>query len=116
MTETLSFPYPVMGSIRRPVGQGCGSCVHREYCQAFYWLYRYAQHPSKNNKAGEVLDEHLGIQCASWSNNPNDRITTVTQDDLDYNYRLGVTDAILTEPFRNGITDPVTGSDRQQTS
>jgi len=113
MTEQLSFPYPEMGTVRREPGQGCGSCVHRKYCQAFYWLYRYAQHPSKNNKAGEVLDEHLGIQCASWSNDPAQQIRTWTQGDLDYNYRLGETEKILVEPFGSGIDDPVTGSDRE---
>lgn len=105
----LSFPYPQIGTIKRPKGEGCSSCVHRVYCQAFYWYYRYAQFPSEDGK-NEHVNENLGTMCASWSDNINDRITTITQDDLDENYRLAAVDQILTEPFRNGITDPVTAS------
>lgn len=105
----LSFPYPQLGTIKRAFGEGCSSCVHREYCQAFYWYYRYAQFPSTTGK-GETVDDHLGIQCASWSDNINDRITTITQDDLDENHRLAAQEQILVEPFESGIDDPVTAS------
>lgn len=103
-----------MGTVRREPGQGCGSCVHRKYCQAFYWFYRNAQFPSRTGKAGEELDTHLGIQCNSWSNDPAQRITTWNQADLDYNEHWGETDPILIEPFSSGIDDPVTASDRDQ--
>ncbi len=104
----LSFPYPQMGSVLRNPGEGCSSCVHKEYCQAFYWMYRYEQLPSNSGKRTEGVDDHLGIQCASWSSDPAQRITTVTQDDIDENTRLAVTEAILIETFESGIDDPVT--------
>mgnify|MGYP006292359633 CR=1 FL=1 len=106
----LSFPYPKLGTIKRAPGEGCSSCVHREYCQAFYWLYRYAQYPSTTGKNTAGVNDHLGIQCASWSDNINDRITTWTQDDLEENERLAVEEQILIEPFSSGIDDPVTAS------
>jgi len=104
----LSFPYPELGSTIREPGQGCTSCVHSEYCTALYWLRRNVQEGFKAN----VPDERNGIQCASWSNNEDDRITTWTDDDEDENYRLSITDGILTEPNQN-ITDPVTGGRRR---
>ena len=104
----LSFPYPELGTIVRKYGQGCTSCVHKEYCTALYWLRRNVQEGQK----AIVPDEHNGIQCGSWSNNPNDRITTCTQDDIDENYRLSITEGILTEPNQN-ITDAVTGGRRR---
>jgi len=103
---TISFPYPQMGTVRRDPGQGCTTCVHNVYCQAYYWLRRYAIEPG--------MDDHLGIQCAEWSDDPAERITDITQADLDENDRLN-DDGILVEPFRNGITDPVTGNSRKFT-
>lgn len=111
---TMSFPYPKIGTLRRNAGEGCGSCVHRQYCQAFYWLYRNASNPSVSGKPGEVIDKYLGIQCESWSDNLNDRITTWNDDDLDFNDYYSIIDPILREPFDSGITDLVTGSDRDK--
>ena len=105
----LSFPYPVILPTARPFGQGCSTCVHRDYCTAFYWYYRYEQYPSETGKAGKVIDQHLGIACGSWSSNPADQIKTYTQDDLDENKRLA-DDDILVEPFREGFDDPVTAN------
>jgi hypothetical protein len=51
--------------------------------------------------------------CESWSDDENDRITEVTEDDLDENYRLAVTENILKEPFGSGIDDPVTAGRRE---
>jgi hypothetical protein len=104
----LSFPYPTTGTVIRPTGQGCSVCVHREYCTAFYWYYRDEQYPSEDNKAGKRIDNHLGLACNSWSQNEADRVTTISADDLAENERLGVTEKILVEPFRNGLTDQVT--------
>jgi hypothetical protein len=53
----FSFPYPVNGTVVRPVGQGCLSCVHKDYCMALYWFKRYMF---------KGPDDHNGIQCASW--------------------------------------------------
>ena len=108
----LSFPYPTTGATRQ-AGQGCSTCVHRDYCPAFYWYYRDEQYPSTDGKAGKRVDTHLGISCASWSSNPADIITTITPDDLAENQRLD-DDGILIEPFREGITDPVTADDHEQ--
>lgn len=91
----FSFPYPTNGAIKRPVGQGCLSCVHKGYCQAFYWLQRYTQ---------KGVDDHNGIQCNSWSNNVADIVTDVTQTDLDevdYIWDQG----IGSEANRSGMTD-----------
>jgi hypothetical protein len=52
----------------------------------------------------------MGIKCASWSDNPADEITTVSQNDLDENEYI-YNQCIGSEAKRNGITSPVTGSD-----
>lgn len=88
----ISFPDPILGSIKRPKGQGCLSCVHQNYCQSFYWFLRFTE-----NKP----DDYLGIQCASWSNNEIDRIIVANADDLALNARLN-NDGILTEPKSDG--------------
>lgn len=59
-----------------------------------------------------VDDPSLGRACASWSNNPADKVRTVNKRDLDeeeYMYNQG----IGSEANRNGITDAVTGSGRR---
>lgn len=71
----VSFPYPVEGTVVRPPGQGCLSCVHKTYCSAIYWLRR----------DDSRFDDHTGRACASWSNNPADIVTTVTEDDIEQN-------------------------------
>jgi hypothetical protein len=91
----FSFPYPVNAAEARPVGQGCLSCVHKDYCQALYWYKRYTF---------KGPDNHNGIQCASWSDNPADIVTAHNQRDLDeeqYIWEQG----IGSEPNRSGITD-----------
>jgi hypothetical protein len=101
----FSFPYPVLAASPRPPGQGCLSCVHKTYCPAMYWLRRY-------QIEGRTIDNHNGIQCASWSNNMADQVkTTPTEDDLDeedYMYIQG----LGSEPDRCGLTDAVTASNR----
>ncbi len=102
----FSFPYPSMGAVKRPVGQGCKSCIHRNYCPAMYWLARYGVE-------ARTIDDHNGIQCASWSNNMADQVkTTPTDDDLDeadYIYIHGTG----SEADRCGLTDAVTASNRE---
>lgn len=97
----FSFPYPVNGPVTRPVGQGCKSCTHSRYCMALYWFFRYTL---------REVDDHNGLACTSWSNNPADtNPPTPTQTDVDeenYMYVQG----IQSEPNRNGITDATTGS------
>jgi hypothetical protein len=110
----LSFPYPTMGSVRRDSGEGCSSCVHRQYCQAFYWFYRNDYLPSVTGKTGEEVDPYLGVQCNSWSKDEADRITTWNDDDLEYNDYYN-DEGILREPFDSGLTEPTTGSDRDNT-
>lgn len=96
----FSFPYPTNGTVTRPAGQGCSTCVHF-YCMALYWFKRYTLREP---------DNHNGIRCASWSNNPADQIKTPpTATDLaegDYIYEQ----AIGSEPTRNGMTDQTTGT------
>ena len=102
----FSFPYPGLAVSPRPVGQGCKSCVHRTYCPAMYWFRRYGIE-------GRTIDDHNGIQCASWSNNMADQVKTkATEDDLneaDYMFVQG----IGSEPDRCGLTDAVTASNRE---
>lgn len=107
--DNLTFPYPTTG-IPRKKGQGCASCVHTKYCQAFYWYYRYAQFPTTTGKNVDTIDEHLGISCNSWSDNENDRLDPISDGDKAYNERLAETEKILIEPFENGMTDPTTGN------
>ena len=72
----LTFPYPLIGTTNRPRGQGCVGCVHRTYCPAVYWFQRYGQREL-------TLDN--GRACQSWSTNSADKVTTVSQNDLDEN-------------------------------
>lgn len=91
----LSFPYPQMGTVKRPTGQGCQSCVHGSYCPALYWYKRFSDY---------ILDEHLGVQCASWSNQEVDRIVEASEGDKEYNERLN-DEGLLIEPSRNEDDD-----------
>ena len=69
----LSFPYPESGGEVRPSGQGCLSCVHKQYCPAYYWQRR----------RGAVIDSRFhGISCASWSDREEDVIKTKQYGDL----------------------------------
>lgn len=103
---SLSFPYPTLAATSRPVGSGCLSCVHRSYCPAIYWTRRYGIE-------GRTIDDHMGIQCASWSSNPSDQVKTPPTDDdllaeeLIYVYDTG------SEPDRCGLTDTVSGTSRR---
>lgn len=96
----LTFPYPLIGSVNRPRGQGCLSCVHQTYCPAVYWFYRYKQND---------LTEESGRACASWSDDPADKVTMVAQADLDENEYI-YNQGIGSEARRGGVTDPVTGN------
>ena len=80
---TVSFPYPEIGSVIRPPGQGCLSCVHKLYCPGIYW-YRTDE---------KKVDNYSGRACTSWSANPADIVKIVTNDDLSenqYEYETGV--------------------------
>jgi len=104
----LTFPDPVIGTIVRPKGQGCTSCVHNKQCRTFYWLRREMWVAT-----GREPDEILGVACTSWSNNPADVPTTPpTPEDLDYMNQLDE-EGIASEPDRNGIQDPVTAGPHQ---
>lgn len=103
---SLSFPYPKLALISRPPGQGCLSCVHKQYCPAFYWRRRYGEE-------GRTIDDYAGKQCSSWSSNMQDQVKTPpTEDDLneiDYMTLHG----IGSEPDRCGLTDTVSGTSRR---
>lgn len=102
----FSFPYPGTTTNVRPPGQGCIACVHKGYCPALYWFRRYGIE-------GKTIDDHNGIQCASWSNNLADQVKTPpTEEDLDEEYYM-VLQGVTSEPDRCGITDMVTGSPRK---
>lgn len=104
----LSFPYPVLGTVRRPLGQGCKVCVHRTYCPAVYWGRRYGTMEPLDDSWTGPTDAH-GIQCASWSSNPADMVTTVNQADLDENQYI-YEQGIGSEADRNGLTTPTTAT------
>lgn len=109
MTD-FSFPYPELGDTVRPPGQGCSSCVHSTYCMALYWFRRGGD--SRGFEQQPVDDPNLGRACASWSNDPSDKVTTVNDRDREeeeYIYNQG----IGSEANRNGITAPVTGTSRR---
>lgn len=110
MTQPFSFPYPVLQATPRPVGQGCNTCVHTTYCPALYWFRRGGD--SRGFKEEPVDDRHMGIQCASWSNNPADMVKTVNERDLDENQYIW-DQGIGSEPNRSGITDQSGGSWRR---
>jgi hypothetical protein len=98
----FSFPYAQLGSIRRPAGQGCKNCVHVLHCMNIFWFRRYGITLAE-------FDDHMGTACTSWSNNPADKVLKPTTDDLnenEYQYNQG----IQSEPDRNGLTAPVSGS------
>ena len=98
--HNLTFPYPQQGTVMRPPGEGCTSCVHARQCPAVYWLKRYSfyeLHPSN------------GIQCASWDDDPAHKTLPVAQSDLDENTYM-YNQQIQSEPNRNGIVSPVTAS------
>jgi hypothetical protein len=65
--------YPVKGSTQRKAGQGCTSCIHKPYCQDFYWLRRNLEYS---------LSPDYGTSCASWSNNRADYVQGATYGDL----------------------------------
>ncbi len=96
----MSFPDPVIGPTKRPLGQGCTSCVHQKYCRVFYWFIRYTEgYPGPD----------VGVQCASWSNTPSDQISTISADDVNYN-NYENDEGLLTEPNPNGFVDPFSDS------
>lgn len=100
LNQQLSFPYPKSGGAVRPAGQGCLSCVHNKYCPALYWYKRNTDYRPTN---------YTGRNCMSWSNDDNDIVRTISDFDLAENARRDC-EGILTEPNRNGITSPTTGS------
>jgi len=106
----FSFPYPELQATPRPVGQGCKTCVHTTYCMALYWFRRGGD--SRGFRQEPVDDDHMGIQCGSWSNDPADIVKNVNQDDLDENEYI-YNQGIGSEANRNGITSAVTGTYRR---
>jgi len=109
MTD-FSFPYPELQATPREVGKGCRVCVHQTYCMALYWFRRGGD--SRGFRVEPVDDDHMGIQCASWSDDPADIVTSVNSRDLEeeeYIYNQG----IGSEANRNGITSAVTGTYRR---
>jgi len=93
----FSFPYPETGTETRPKGQGCLSCVHKNYCMALYWFKRYGE---------KEPDQYNGINCKSWSNNPKDIVLDVNQNDIEENQYMWE-QGIGSEANRNGLTDQV---------
>lgn len=68
---TYAFPSPKCGNIKRPLGEGCSSCVHRRYCDPYRYLVAF----------GTVVDDTYGVACESWSNKKEDIVTQWTEDD-----------------------------------
>jgi len=95
----LTFPYPKIGTVNRGAGEGCKTCVHQLYCEAYYWWRRRVQ---------KEADDYTGVACESWSNNEADRIRDWTEEDYEENDYLN-DQGILREPNGNAMTDPTTG-------
>jgi len=106
---SLTFPYPQIGEIIRPPGDGCSTCVHGTYCPVLYWFRRGAE--SKGFAEQPIDDIYLGRACDSWSDNPADKSTVVTQSDIDENEYI-YNQGIGSEANRNGITSWITAGDR----
>jgi hypothetical protein len=76
---------------------------------ALYWFRRGGD--SRGFEEQPVDDSHMGIQCASWSSDPADKVGEVNSRDMeenDYIYNQG----IGSEANRNGLTAAVTATDR----
>jgi hypothetical protein len=97
----LSFPYPRIGNVTRPLGQGCTGCVNSPFCPAVYWFRRYTF---------KDLEPTMGRACLSWSPTPAPPLLP-TQDDLDENDYMTVR-GVTSEAVRCGITE-ATGGSRQ---
>ena len=106
----FSFPYPEKQATSRPVGQGCRVCVHQTYCMAMYWFRRGLE--SRAFRQQPINDDHMGIQCASWSDDRADIVESVNQRDLDENEYLW-NQGIGSEANRGGIVSAVTGTYRR---
>lgn len=111
MPLPLSFPYPKQGTVKRPAGQGCQSCVHRTYCPAMYWLRRYGATEQAATQWSEP-NQNVGVQCASWSSNMADQVKTIGPGDVEENEYIWV-QGLGSEADRNGITTPTTGTSRR---
>lgn len=98
----FSFPYPVLGPVVRPPGQGCISCVHSPMCPAVYWFRRYTF---------KDIEPYMGRSCTSWSNNPATKVGIPTAEDLQEEDYMAV-QGIGSEPNRAGIGE-TTGGSRQ---
>ena len=108
MTD-FSFPYPTLGTVVRPIDNGCRVCVHSTYCPALYWFRRGLD--SRAIREQPIQDKNMGRACESWSTDPADIVKTVNSRDLEeeeYIWRQG----IGSEANRGGITAAVTGSNR----
>ena len=99
---SLSFPYPTIGSVTRPPGQGCVSCVHKGYCPAMYWYRRFLLRDPDNN---------VGRACNSWSDVPQPP-PAPTQDDLNEVEYIS-NQEIGSEANSSGISCPTTGTSRR---
>lgn len=101
--HNLTFPYPQQGKIIRPVGQGCLSCVHQNYCPAVYWFKRYGY---------RNLEKYMGRACKEWTNDFTKQIMVWKQEDIDEMNYIAV-QGIGSEANRNGITSSITAGDRR---
>jgi hypothetical protein len=99
----FSFPYPSIGTVVRPPGQGCKNCVHQLLCPALYWFKRYTF---------KEPDDNSGRACTSWSSDPSTNPTEWTDDDFEENKYMFL-QGIGSEPNRNGIGEFTTGGSRQ---
>ena len=70
---TPSFAYPKIGKTRRVEGQGCTSCVHTFYCEAYSRLMDRQGDPFR-------LEPTWGISCESWSNRKQDYVPRTEED------------------------------------
>ena len=101
-TGTLTFPWPEIGTVARPPGQGCLSCQQQGACPALYWFVR-------NNLNRCRIDDYLGRACLSWTSDPAQQVKTASAYDIEENDRRA-DEGVLMEADRNGISDPITAN------
>lgn len=94
----LSFPYPKIGDIKRPRGQGCLHCIHNRYCPEYFKVKK--TYPDKG------IDENVGCACASWSDDPEKRIDTPSKFDVEWNIECN-NKGLLYEPNERFIKEHI---------
>jgi len=92
----LTFPYPTIGKIKRPDGEGCTACIHKRYCGAYYWYIRFQE---------RTMSSDFGCACNSFSSDKIEIIREKNEGDF-YQVDKWTIDRIAQEPNQNGCDEP----------